>query len=189
MTVSDYTHAAAPDFSRPPHQHTNDALWDRFAALHHGVSPDSQVDKLLSHGAVGLRALQAIATLERVDIPWDSANDHFLPWYADTPFGPGSWWSGGRPMTVQQWWEKGEPHGEAITRLERLHGSEFNWLGESLLIKDTTLNVSIFVDGCKRACAARRMNISRPTLVLRSAHAAMLYPSDFFAHVVWRANK
>jgi hypothetical protein len=168
-------------------------LWNRFSSIHHQVQVDSRVSKLLERGVTGINQLKKISTLSwKYHAPIEYGQ-FFLPWYGDTLVGSdvklsGSWWSGGSPLTVKEWntcdsaVEKN--HNETVRKLSGLSKAQLSELGESLVVFDSMLGVYVVVDGCKRACAAYRAGYEHLFMLLSSKWAHMLYPADFFWHVI-----
>lgn len=170
------------------HEDRQKVLWERLGSLVLQSTIDSRCARLLYGGLLGLEALQSIAILEEVVLTPAELGPLFLPWYKAGPLSDGAWWNKcDQVYTVSRWAEDfrnkiGVPHEhriEAYTKMPNLEAT-----GPSLIAHDSSLGISLIVDGCRRACASYLAEKDRLALRLSSDYAHVLYPSDFLAHII-----
>lgn len=151
-----------------------------FIAAHHQVEVDNQVEKLLKHGKSGILSLLSIATVTKRSFLPEHFGQFYLPWYRSEWPGEAWWEPTASPIMVRDYEVRDDDDREKRRILLRNNLHEF---GPSIAVEDTSLGVTIIVDGAKRVSVAYQEGIKWGFLILRSDYAHMLYPSDFFPHV------
>ena len=158
------------------------------AMIAHNIGPHNLVERLLAHGEVGMQQLRRAVELSCQTLGPEEYKNSYLPFYRDTKYGPGTWWSPeAKPKTMTDWMGeyldgKGDHRG-AVEQLQNLPAGDLAALGPSMLAKsgDTTL----IVDGCKRACASYARKLSRQFLIIEGDLVPLLFPSDFLAIMLY----
>jgi hypothetical protein len=156
--------------------------WLAMAA--HNFGPNNLVERLLAHGEVGMQQLRRAVSFRTLILQPEEYEKAYLPFYSETKYGPGAWWSPeANPKTMTDWGReyflgRGE-HRDAIERLQNLPAGDLEALGPSVLAQSG--ETMLIVDGCKRACAAYAWNVSRQFLIIEGDLVPLLFPSDFLA--------